>query len=57
MNVSATTAAADASAPQSVVVAKKALDQQKVQGEQAVQLIQAASPPPLKSGQSLSVYA
>lgn len=59
MNVSSAGAVshADASAAQTVVVAKKALDQQKMEGQQAVALIQSASAPPVKQGHSLSVYA
>lgn len=47
----------DASAPQTVVMAKKALDAQKQSGEAALQLIATAVAPPVKEGHSLSVYA
>lgn len=60
MNVSACSAvsAADAAAPETVVVAKKALDQTKVDGQNAVALIQsAAQPPPLRPGQTISLRA
>lgn len=46
-----------ASSTQSIVMAKKALDQQKQEGQSAVQLIEAAAPPPVRQGHSLSVYA
>ena len=58
MNISAAvgTSAVSAAAPQTVVVAKKALDQQKLVGQIAIALIESAAPP-LRAGQSLSVYA
>ena len=48
-------AAASSTSPQTVAVAKKALDQIKRDGEQAVALIQAAAPPDL--GRLLNVIA
>ncbi len=47
----------DASMPASVLMAKKGLNQQKQDGQNAVQLIQGAAAPPPSGGHSLSVYA
>ena len=60
MNISSVSAAGavDASSPETVIMAKKALNQQKQDGQSAVALIQgAAAPPPPRAGHALSVYA
>lgn len=60
MNISSVASAGqvDASAPQTVVVAKMAQNQQKQEGQNAVQLIQSAkAPPPPTPGQTISRYA
>lgn len=52
-------ASADARQPASVLVAKKALDATKAEGQSAVQLIQSATPAPTGDGrgQLVSAYA
>ena len=62
MNVSSNSAAltqVDARRPASVLVAKKALDATKAEGQSALQLIQSAGPAPTGDGrgQLISTYA